>query len=247
MSTQQIPAVSQHRRSRGRRGDSRSPGSTGSTVGDPARFRPSPRHRVQILIGVCLAAVAIAGNLAMYSSLDERVEVLQAAREIPAGTMIGVDDLAVTRVAVDPAVPVISVDRIDTIVGRFARTRIASGALVVGSALQSTPVVSARSGIVAVRVPEGSLPEGLRERSRVQVVLPSADAVPIDPMPGDAPAAIAGHGVIPGIVVAAPEPVGVALIAVSIEVARSDAIEVARSNDVRLVLISPDLHRRSAP
>ena len=83
-------------------------------------------------------------------------------------------DVRPIEVDADDTLRAVGADRVSTIVGQYAKVRLVAGSLVVAEALQSTPLVSAGSAIVAIQVPEGALPIGLRERSQVQLVVPAA-------------------------------------------------------------------------
>jgi hypothetical protein len=82
--------------------------------------------------------------------------------------------------------------------------------------------------VVAVSIPEGELPAGLRERSHVQVVIPPR---------GDNPAIISVVGRVVGLPAAADSATG--QMSVSVEVAVADAVVVASAETVRLVLLDP--------
>ena len=134
-------------------------------------FRPTSRRRSRIASGVALGAVAVAGNVLVYSSVDDRQLVLQAVRDVPAGAAVTQSDLGVVSVDVADSVRTIPSDEMTTTIGRYAKVRLVAGSLVVHEALQDRPLVSPGAGITAVQVPEGALPVGLRERSRVQLVI----------------------------------------------------------------------------
>lgn len=194
----------------------------------PLRFRPAARRRNRIAVAVVLGAIAVGGNVLAYTSLDDSEPVVQAVRDIPAGDQLRPDDLRIVDVEVDDAVNVIPGDRLDSLVGNYAKVRIVSGSLVVDESLQTTPLVEPGRSVVAVVVPPAELPVGLRERVPVQVVLP--------------PRADTGEiGVIEARTVGLPADVGDTLGArsVSLEVDLVDAPRVAAADDVRLVLVEP--------
>jgi hypothetical protein len=195
---------------------------------EPRGFRPASRRRVRIATGVALAAVAIGGNVLVYSALDDTTEVLQVVRNVRAGDAITSDDLRVVEVDLDPTVPVVEADDIGLVVGRYARVFIASGTLMVPQLVQSAPLVTVGAGVVAVEVRPSRVPSGLVERSRVMLVVVPDDA-DVDPF------------VTTGRVVARGTDVdgvsGVA--ALSVEVAEADAARVAAADDVRVVLLDP--------
>jgi hypothetical protein len=181
--------------------------------------------------GVALVAAAIGGNLVVYSSLDDRETVLQVVRDVPAGEQLTVVDVRPIDVAADDTLRTVPDDQLSTIVGQYAKVRLVSGSLVVAEALQSTSLVSPGSAIVAIQVPEGALPIGLRERSQVELVVP----VEGDGSSGVAPAVVSGRVV--GLPSAPLTATGT--LSLSVEVAQQVAAGVAASDDVRVVLVEP--------
>lgn len=196
----------------------------------PRGFQPSTRRRNRIAAGVALAAVAIGGNALIYSNLNESEPAVQVVRDVPAGEQITSDMLRTVDVDVDSSVNVIDGDEVDSIVGSYAKVRLISGSLVTWGALQNDPLVGAGKYVVAIQVPEGALPVGLRERVPVQLVIP-ADRNLTD----------STELVISGIVVALPRSTDTAIgeQSLSIEVAASEAATLAAANDVRVVLTDP--------
>lgn len=188
-------------------------------------FQPTGRRRKRIALGVLLAAIAIGGNVAIYTGLDDSAPVVQVTRDVPAGEQLSLDMLRIVDVDADPTVNVVPGDRLDSLVGTYAKVRLVSGALVTAEALQPTPLVADGSSVVAIRVPEGSLPIGIRERAPVQLVVPG------DGMPTT----------ISGRVVGLPTATGSALgvESLSVEVAAEDAPTAASADDVRVVLVQP--------
>jgi hypothetical protein len=196
------------------------------------------RRRNRIAAGVALAAIAIGGNLYVYSALDASEPVVQAVRDVPAGELITADMLRTVDVDVDSTVNVITGDRIDSLVGSYAKVRLVAGSLVTVEALQPTPLVSAGTSVVAIQVADGSLPIGLRERVPVLLVVP-----------GDGSDAGAGAVSVAGRVVGLPTDTSSALglQSLSVEVAAADAATIAAADDVRVVLVEPSEDPAVAP
>ncbi len=142
---------------------------------EPRGFRPASRRRARIASGAALAAVAIGGNVLVYSSLDDTTEVLQVVDNIRAGEVVTSNDLRIVEVDLDPTVPVVRADEIGLVINRYARTYIASGTLIAPQLVQSTPLVSPGSSVVAIEVRPTDIPANLRERSRVRLVVRSDD------------------------------------------------------------------------
>ncbi len=205
---------------------SASPARASNGAGDRRGFQPAARRRNRIALGVALAAIAIGGNLYVYSSLDDAEPVVQVVRDVPAGEQITADMLRTVDADVDPTVNVVSGERLDSLVGSYAKVRLVSGSLVTSEALQSTPLVTEGSAVVAIQVPEGALPIGVRERVAVVLVVANGEAAPIT---------VAGR------VVGLPAPTNSALgvEALSIEVDVADAATIAAADDVRVVLVEP--------
>lgn len=197
----------------------------------PRGFRPASRRRARVAGGAALVAVAIGGNLLVYSSLDDRESVLQVVRDVPAGAQVAVEDVRPIEVDADDTLRSVRADRLSTVVGQFARVRLVSGSLVVAEALQSTPLVSPGAAVVAVQVPEGALPIGLRERSQVQLVVPASG----DGSTASAPTIVSGRVV--GLPTAPTTVTGTR--SLSVEVSEESAATVVASDDVRVVLIHP--------
>jgi SAF domain-containing protein len=197
----------------------------------PRGFRPTSRRRARVAGGVALVAVAIGGNVLVYGSLNQRQSVLQVVRDVPAGQQVTAADVRPIEVDADDTLRSVRADRLPTIVGQFAKVRLVSGSLVVTQALQSTPLVGAGAAVVAIQVPEGALPIGLRERSQVQLVVR-----------GDGDGSAAGvptnvNGRVVGLPTAPTTATGTLWL--SVEVPEQLAATVVASDDVRVVLVQP--------
>jgi hypothetical protein len=205
------------------------PASEGAgTTSSGQGFQPAARRRNRIAAGVALAAIAIGGNLYVYSALNAAEPVVQAVRDVPAGEQITADMLRTVDVDVDSTVNVIAGDRLDSLVGSYAKVRLVAGSLVTVEALQPTPLVTAGTSVVAIQVADGSLPIGLRERVPVLLVVP-----------GDG--SDAGVVSVAGRVVGLPTDTSTALglQSLSVEVAAADAATIAAADDVRVVVVEP--------
>ncbi|MEY2444160.1 MAG: hypothetical protein QOE00_740 [Ilumatobacteraceae bacterium] len=178
--------------------------------------------------GTLLSLVAVGVVLFVFSTTDKRVGVLQVVRDIPAGAQLAAGDVRSVELSTDPSLAVVQSSDIAAVVGRYAKVRIVSGGLLATGLLQAAPLVATGAAVVAVSIPEGELPAGLRERSQVQVVIPPR---------GDNPAIISVVGRVVGLPSAADSTTG--QMSVSVEVAVADAVVVASAETVRLVLLDP--------
>jgi hypothetical protein len=202
------------------------PARSSNGAGDRRGFQPAARRRNRIALGVALAAIAIGGNLLLYSSLDDAQPVVQVVRDVPAGEQLTADMLRTVDADVDSTVNVVPGEQLDSLVGSYAKVRLVSGSLVTSEALQSTPLVSDGSAVVAIQVAEGTLPIGIRERVAVVLVVADGDATPIT---------VGGRVV--GLPVSMNSALGVESLSVEVDVA--DAATVAAADDVRVVLVEP--------
>lgn len=188
-------------------------------------FRPARRRRARIAGGSALAAVAIGGNVLVYASLDDRTEVLQVLTDVPAGHVVSADDLRVVEVDADPTVPLVPAADLALVDGQHAVVHIPSGALLSRVLVQPTPLVAPGSAVVAVELRPTLVPSGIRERSRIELVVTT----------GDQRFRTTGRAV-----TRPAEVDGVSgLVSMSVEVASDDAPRIAAGDEVRIVLLEP--------
>lgn len=207
------------------------PASGSDTSSTPGHgFTAASRRRNRIAAGVALAAIAIGGNVLVYTGLSSAGPVVQAVRDVVAGEQITADMLRTVDVDADSTVNLIDGDRLESLVGTYAKVRLVAGSLVTAESLQTEPLVTPGTSVVAIQVADGSLPIGLRERVPVMLVIPadrSTDGADIMSVPGR--------------VVGLPTETSSALglQSLSVEVAAGDAAIVAAADDVRVVLVDP--------
>lgn len=195
----------------------------------PRASRLSSRARGRLAAGLLVALVGVLVNLAVYRGLNVKTPVLQVARDVPAGAVITIDDLRQVDIAVDGAFRSVAAGDAASVVGSYAKVRLVAGSLIAREALQSQPLVMPGNAVVAVVLPTGEVPVGLRERSRVRLVLTAPDQ------------SLVG---IEGVTVGLPSnPTGAASnqTAVSVEVPVADADRVAAAERVRMVLLEPEV------
>ena len=199
-----------------------------SVVAPRAGFRPSSRSRMRIAIGTLLSLTAVGVVLLVFSTADRRVAVLQVVRDLPAGSKLTADDVRSLELTSDPSLSIVRTVDLSSVVGRYTKVRIVAGGLLAPGLMQSAPLVAPGSAVVAVTIPSGELPAGLRERSQVQIVIPTpGDAAPVAPVLGR----VVG-------LPAAPDSV-TGQMSVSLEVSSADAVTVASAARVRVVLMDP--------
>lgn len=183
-----------------------------------------------MLAGAMVFLLGIGGNLAVYSSLDARSEVLQLVRDVPAGEQISAQDLRPVEVWLDPTVNAVPSGYASQVVGAYARVRLVAGSLIVSEALQEWPLVTPGAAVLAIEVPEAHVPAGLRERSSVLVVI-------VPGLFGDLAVPPPVLGIVVGLPAAAAGVSG--RVSISVELALDAAVMIASTDAVRLVLLDP--------
>ena len=189
----------------------------------PARI--SSRARGRLALGALVVAIGVLINLAIYRGIDDKSPVLQLNRDVPAGQQITADDFRTVEIGSDGAFRSVPSSDLHVVVGSYAKVRLIAGTLLAREALQAGPLVAAGASVVAVTVPAGEVPIGLRERSRVSVVMVASDRTSAS---------------VDGLVVGLPSQAGSSgQVSVSIELAAKDAGSVAAAEKIRLVLLDP--------
>jgi len=178
--------------------------------------------------------IAVGVVLLVFASADKRVAVLQVVRDLPAGTQLTADDVRSIDVSADPSLAVVHAVDLPTIVGQYAKVRIVGGGLLSTGLLQTRPLVGPGAAVVAVTVPAGEVPAGLRERSQVEVVMPTTR-----PVTGASGKVSPVVGRVVGLP-AAPDSV-TGQMSLSLEVSSADAVTVAAAAAVRVVLLDPGM------
>jgi hypothetical protein len=191
---------------------------------------------VRIAVGTLVSLIAVGVVLLVFSTADRRVAVLQVVRDLPAGTQIAASDLRSIELSTDPSLAVVESIDLAGVVGQYTKVRIVAGGLLASGLLQTHSLVTAGSAVVAVTIPSGELPAGLRERSQVQIVVPSVgDETPLSPVLGR----VVG-------LPAAPDSV-TGEISISFETTVADAVTVAGAAKVRVVLLDPGIDPAGTP
>lgn len=134
-------------------------------------LRVRPQRPVRLLSGVLLVVAAVTAGLVVFTRVADRVEVLALSRTVLAGEQITAGDVRVVSLSTEDDLATVSaVDR-DAVVGQYARVRLASGSLLVADAVQPRPLVTPGRVLMSVAVPAVQVPLGLREQSRVVLVV----------------------------------------------------------------------------
>lgn len=149
-----------------------------SSAGDARGFRPGSRRRARIAAGVAIAAAAVLANVLIYTSLSDSVEVVQFVDNVRAGERIASNDVRLVEFDGDiDGANLVPADQLGSIVNQYARTFIPSGSLASVYVVQSDPLVTPGTAVVAVAPADGLVPTGITERSRIRLVLPDGSGV----------------------------------------------------------------------
>lgn len=193
------------------------------TDGDARGFRPGSRRRARIAAGVAIAAAAVLANVLIYTSLSDSTQVVQFVDNVRAGERIAGDDVRLVEVDGDVAgANLVPADQLGSILDQYARTFIPSGSLASVFVVQSDPLVTPGTAVVAVAPADDLVPAGITERSRIRLVLPD------------------GSGVDGRVVSIERDDAGGAS-ALSVEVAEADAAVVAGGDDFIVALLDPQV------
>jgi hypothetical protein len=184
-----------------------------------------PRNPGRVAAGVLVVALSMLVALIAFRTAGHRVAVLVVARDVPAGAQITDRDLSVVNVATDGSLQTISANGRSVAVGEYAKVRLLQGSLLVDGALQPRPLVDSNAAVLAIQVAPGALPIGLREQSRVWLVL--------------SPTSGAATAIVPATVVSLPDDLATGAVSLSIQVSFADAPRVATAAKVTVLLIDP--------
>lgn len=201
--------------------------------------RLRPYRPVRALAGALLVLAAVVAALALYTRLGDRTDVLALARNVLAGEVISPGDLRVVSIATDDDIPTVAASERAMVIGQYARVRLAAGSLLVRDGFQPGPLVDPSRVLMSIEVPAGQVPFGLREQSRlVLVVTPSratgGDQAPpilveatVAAVPGNLAEAIGGGGG------------GGATLALSVEVPADAVTAVGTADSIGLGVLDP--------
>ena len=105
------------------------------------------------------------------------------SRDVLAGEQITDADLQVVSMSSDDDIPTVPASQRSTIVGQYARVRLLSGSLLAADSVQPRPIVDPERVLMSVVVPVGLVPVGLREQSRVVLVVTPPTSGGVRPPP----------------------------------------------------------------
>lgn len=154
------------------------PARTGNEFASAGRgLRVRPQRPVRAAMALLLVVASVVAALTVFTRIGDRSEVLVATRTVLAGQQVTEADFRVVSISTDDELATIPASQRQQLVGQYARVRIEAGAVVAGAALQPDRLVSEGRVLMSVLVPAGEVPIGLREQSRVVLVVTGDNAI----------------------------------------------------------------------
>ena len=159
------------------------PGSPAAELASKPGLRVRPYRPMRALVGALIVVAAVIAALAIYTRVGNRTEVLAVTRPILAGEQIIDADLQVVSISSDDSFPSIPASNRAIVVGQYAKVRLAAGSLLVNDSIQPEQLVNPDRVLMSVVVPVGLIPVGLREQSRLTLVVTPQLSGGDDPRP----------------------------------------------------------------
>ena len=148
------------------------PRSTGAA--DPlaarAGLRIRPYRPLRALIGGGIVVACVLAGWALIVDAATKHDVLVLTREVQAGEQIEASDVRVLSITWDETFPAFAAAELDSVVGEYARYRLARNAVLVPDDVQERPLVRDGRVLMSVSVPSGAIPTSLRADSRVWLI-----------------------------------------------------------------------------
>ena len=212
------------------------PGRIGERPGSSGRgLRVRPQRPVRAVLALLLVVASVVAALTVYTRIGDRTDVLVASRTILAGDRLTDADFRVVSLSTDGDLAVTDAAGRDLLVGQYAKVRIEEGSIVSPGAIQPEALVSADRVLMSVLVPAGDVPRGLREQSRVALV--------VDPGDGSTPQLVEATvaAVPPDLPTVLADTAGVrsAAVALSVEVAPGYVALVGSADEVSVGVLDP--------
>lgn len=160
-----------------------SPGSPAAELASKPGLRVRPYRPMRALVGALVVVAAVVVALAIYTRIGNRTEVLAVTDSILAGEQITDADLQVVSISSDDSFPSIPAANRALVVGQYAKVRLAAGSLLVYDSIQPDELVNPNRVRMSVVVPVGLIPVGLREQSRLTLVVTPQQSGGNDPRP----------------------------------------------------------------
>jgi hypothetical protein len=137
---------------------------TGANAAPAARFEPGrigeSRHRnpTWIVAGVLLVLLSALGGVLLFTSTDDRSDVLVAARDLDPGRPVERRDLRIQRVALDSNVASLPVTAAEELVGQLPVGRVPAGTMLSAAMFQAAVPLAPGEVVVGAALDPGEAP-----------------------------------------------------------------------------------------
>jgi hypothetical protein len=135
------------------------------------------RNRTRIALGLVVIVLCVLATASLFSSANNRAQVLTVRHAMPAGHTIGPDDLAVARVSVGGDVRTTPASALDRVVGHVAAVTLVAGSLLVPDDVSAAARVPSGMAIVGASLKAGQYPVSLAPGDEVRLVETAAPSV----------------------------------------------------------------------
>ena len=136
------------------------------------------RSHTRIALGLVVIILCVLATASLFSSANNRAQVLALRHAVPAGHTIASSDLVLTRVSVGPDVRTTPASALDQIVGRVAAVTLVAGSLLAPDDISAAARVPTGMAIVGAALKAGQYPVSLTPGDEVRLVeIPAPSAV----------------------------------------------------------------------
>jgi hypothetical protein len=146
-----------------------SPSPNGTRV-PPPEARSGRRDRTRIALGLIVIILCVLATASLFSSTNNREQVLTVRRPVPAGHAISPNDLGVARVSVGPDVAAMPAAARERVVGRVAAVTLVAGSLLVRDDVSDAVRVPDGMAVVGASLKAGQYPVSLAPGDTVRLV-----------------------------------------------------------------------------
>src|SRR4051794_11250350 len=222
-------------------------GLAGSELGPRSALRLRRPRTERALGGLFVVALAVVVVSVMIIRAGDRHDVLAVSRTVLAGEQLTDADLRVVSISADDSFPSVPATARSSIVGQYAKVRLADGSLVVADSVQARPLVDPAKVLMSVAVPLSGVPTGLREGSRlVLVVTPEGTASDVAPVLVEATVAAVPRN-LGELVSGSGDSSNSSMVALTVEVDPSAAATLGPAKAVAVAVLAPDGTLPTAP
>jgi hypothetical protein len=155
----------------------------GGELAPGSGLRVRPQRPARALFGLLLVVGAVVATLTVYTRIGDRHQVLAVTRTVLAGEQLTDSDFRVVSISADDSFSSVPAAARASLVGQYAKVRMVAGSLMVADSVQPRPVVDPSRVLMSVAVPLSGVPAGLREGSRLVLIVtaksPAGTAPPV--------------------------------------------------------------------